>query len=162
MEIWITPALVVALAALMVGMIRSLRSDLEKRIDGLDKRIDETRNDLGKRIDGVDKRIDETRNDLGKRIDDVDKRIDGVEKRIDETRNDLGKRIDETRNDLGKRIDAVEDRMERFEDRMGGLQASLVEVKEGVAELRGELGFVREYIIHRKIPEEARAAAPAE
>ena len=40
METWVTPALLVALAALTVGMIRSLRSDMERRIDGLDRRID--------------------------------------------------------------------------------------------------------------------------
>ena len=119
MEIWITPALVVALAALMIGMIRSLRGDLEKRIDGVDRRIDEVRSDLGKRIDGVDKRIDETRSDLGGRID-------------------------------------------RIELRMDRLETGLVAVKEGLAEVRGELGFVRDYILRRNAPAEEPPAAPAE
>ena len=112
METWITPALLVALAALMIGMIRSLRSD------------------LGKRIDGVDRRVDEVCSDLSSRIDEV-------------------------RSDLGKRIDRVEQRMDR-------LEAGLVEVKEGLAEVRGELRFVRDYILRRNAPAEEPPAAPAE
>ena len=54
MESWITPTLVVALAALTVGMIRSLRSDMEKRVDGLDRRIDR-----------VDQRMDRLETGLG-------------------------------------------------------------------------------------------------
>ena len=83
METWIAPALVVALAALMIGMIRSLRSDLEQRID-------------------------------------------------------------------------------RVEQRMGRLETGQVELKEGVAEVRGELRFVRDYILRRNMPTEEPPAAPAE
>ena len=61
MESWITPTLVVALAALTVGMIRSLRSDMEKRIDGLDRRID----GLDSRFDRVDQRMDRLETGLG-------------------------------------------------------------------------------------------------
>ena len=101
METWITPALVVALAALMIGMIRSLRSYLGERIDG------------------------------------------------------VGRRIDEVRSYLGGRIQRVEQRMDR-------LEAGLVEVREGLAEGRGELRFVRDYILRRNAPAEEPPAAPAE
>ena len=57
---WITPALLVARAALLLrGMAR-----LEDR--------------RGARIDEVNKRIDE----VGKRIDEVNKRMDGIEGRL--------------------------------------------------------------------------------
>ena len=82
METWITPALLVALAALMIGMIRSLRSDLGKRIDGVDRRVDEVRSDLSSRID-------EVRSDLGKRIDRVEQRMDRLEAGLVEVKEGL-------------------------------------------------------------------------
>ena len=85
METWITPALIVALAALTTGMIRSLRSDLEKRIDGVDRRIDETRSDLGKRIDGVDKRIDR----VEQRMDRIEAGLVEVKEGLAEVRGEL-------------------------------------------------------------------------
>ena len=62
METWITPALLVGLAALTVGMIRSLRSDMNRRIDELrsdmDRRMGELRSDLGGRLDKVERGIE--------------------------------------------------------------------------------------------------------
>lgn len=53
METWITPALLVALAALTVGMIRSLRSDMEKHIDRVDRRMDRLEAGLGEVKEGL-------------------------------------------------------------------------------------------------------------
>ncbi len=53
MESWITPTLLVALAALTVGMIRSLRSDMEKHIDRVDQRMDRLETGLGEVKEGL-------------------------------------------------------------------------------------------------------------
>ena len=50
METWITPALLVALA---VGMIHSLRSDMEQRIDRVDQRMDRLETGLGEVKEGL-------------------------------------------------------------------------------------------------------------
>lgn len=60
MEPWITPALLVALAALTVGMIRSLRSDMDRRIDGLDKRLDK----MEQRMERLESGLGEVREGL--------------------------------------------------------------------------------------------------
>ena len=86
METWITPALLIALAALMVGMLRSLRNDMDKRIDGV-------RDELGNRIDGVrdelGNRIESVRGDLGGRIDRVEQRMDRLESGLVEVKEGL-------------------------------------------------------------------------
>ena len=66
----------VALAALIVTMIGSLRRDMDKRFDGVEKRFDE-------RLRGLEKRFDERFVGIDKRFDSVDKRFDGVDKRLD-------------------------------------------------------------------------------
>ena len=45
---------------------------------------------------------------------------------------------------------------------MDRLETGLGEVKEGLAEVRGELSFVRDYILRRNAPAEEPPAAPAE
>ena len=64
----------VALAALIVTMIGSLRRDIDKRFDGVDKRFD----GVDKRFDGVDKRFD----GIDKRLDGIDSRLDGIDARL--------------------------------------------------------------------------------
>ena len=64
----------VALAALIVTMIGSVRRDIDKRFDGVDKRFD----DVDKRFDGVDKRFD----GIDKRLDGIDNRLDGIDSRL--------------------------------------------------------------------------------
>ncbi len=64
----------VALAALIVTMIGSLRRDIDKRFDGVDKLFD----GVDKRFDGVDKRFD----GIDKRLDGIDSRLDGIDARL--------------------------------------------------------------------------------
>ena len=97
-----------------------LKTSLEKKIVGVDKRIDELKyNDLAaihKRIDGVEVSIKELSVALNGRIDEVEvtlnKRIDVLEvtlnRRIDEVEVTLNKRIDVLEVTLNKRIDEVE------------------------------------------------------
>ncbi len=68
---WLTPAILVAVAALL---LRS-HSRLEERLNA---RIDET----GKRIDETNKRIDEVGKNLGARIDETNRRLDGIDARL--------------------------------------------------------------------------------
>ena len=58
----------VALAALVVTMNGSLRRDMDKRFDAIEKRFDD-------RIDGIEKRFEE-------RFDGIDKRLDGIDARL--------------------------------------------------------------------------------
>ena len=60
-------ASVVGVGVALGRMIRSLRSDLDQRIDGLDQRID----GLDRRIDGIERRID----GLDRRIDQIEERM---------------------------------------------------------------------------------------
>ena len=46
-----------ALAALIVGMIASLRRDLGQRLDGIDRRIDGVEKRIDGRLDGIDARL---------------------------------------------------------------------------------------------------------
>jgi len=75
-----------------------LNSSFDKKLGGLDKKIDGVEHSLSKRIDEVEyslgKRIDEVEHSLGKRIDEVEhslnKRIDGVEAAVHQIKtNDL-------------------------------------------------------------------------
>ena len=68
----------VALAALIVTMIGSLRRDMEKRFEGVDKRFDA----IDKRIDGIEKRFDE-------RFDGIDARLRSVEQGLAEVKGRL-------------------------------------------------------------------------
>ncbi len=58
----------VALAALTVTLIGSLRRDIDKRFDALDKRFDD-------RLDRFEKRLEE-------RFDGMEKRLDGIDARL--------------------------------------------------------------------------------
>ena len=61
----------VALAALIVTMIGSLRRDIDKRFDGVETRFEE-------RFEGIDKRFE----DIDKRFDGIDRRLDGIDMRL--------------------------------------------------------------------------------
>jgi chromosome segregation ATPase len=55
-----------------------LLDQMNKRIDGTNKRIDDLSASLNKRIDDTNRRIDDLNNSLNKRIDDMNKRIDEI------------------------------------------------------------------------------------
>ena len=127
---WLTPAILIAVAALL---LRS-HARLEERLGA---RIDEVNKSLGARIDEVNKslgaRIDETNKSLGARIDEVNKslgaRIDETNKRIDET----NRRIDEMNRSLGARIDVIDDRLRAVEHGQARLEGLLDGLREAIA-----------------------------
>ena len=73
----------------------------------------------------------------------------------------LGKRIDGLEQRMDKRIDSLEQRMDRridgLEQRMDDLDARLREVENGLAELRGQLTLIRDYILRQNTPAEEPA-----
>ena len=79
----------VALAALIVTMIGSLRRDIDKRFDGVDKRFD----GVDKRMDGMERRFDDRFDRMEKRFDDrfdgIDARLRSVEQGLAEVRGKL-------------------------------------------------------------------------
>ena len=116
---WLTPAILIAVAALL---LRS-HARLEERLGA---RIDEVSKNLGARIDETNKRIDETNKSLGARIDEVNKSLGA---RIDET----NRRIDEINRSLGARIDVVEDRLRAVEHGQARLEGLLDGLREAIA-----------------------------
>ena len=68
----------IALAALFVTMIGSLRRDMDKRLDGMDRRF-------GERFDGMDKHLD----GVDRRLDGIDARLRSVEQGLSEVRGRL-------------------------------------------------------------------------
>ena len=76
---WLTPAILIAVAALLLRSHARLEERLGARIDEVNKslgaRIDET----NKRIDETNRRIDEINRSLGARIDVIDDRLRAVE-----------------------------------------------------------------------------------
>ena len=66
----------IALAALIVTMIGSLRRDIDKRFDGVETRFEE-------RFRGVETRFEERFEGIDKRFEDIDKRFDGIDRRLD-------------------------------------------------------------------------------
>ena len=75
----------IALAALIVTMIGSLRRDIDKRFDGVERRFDARFEDIDKRFDGVDKRLD----GVDKRLDGIDTRLRSVEQGLSEVKGRL-------------------------------------------------------------------------
>ena len=68
----------VALAALIVTLNGSLRRDMDKRFEGVEKRF-------GERFDGIDKRLD----GMDKRFDGMDARLRSVEQGLSEVKGTL-------------------------------------------------------------------------
>ena len=115
-------ASVVGVGVALGTMIHRMRSDFDRRIDGLDQRIDR----LERRIDGLDQRIDR----LERRMDGLERRIDALEQRMDV---------------LEQRMDALDHRMDGLEARMRALDASqnrVVGLLEGLG-LTGQLAAER-------------------
>ncbi|MDR1740344.1 MAG: hypothetical protein LBR38_00635 [Synergistaceae bacterium] len=91
-----------------------VKSDLNRRIDGVEnnltQRINDVEHNLNRRIDGVE-------NNLTQRINDVEhnlnRRIDGVE-------NNLTQRINDVEHNLNRRIDGVENNLTRQIDYVAG------------------------------------------
>ena len=55
--VWITPAILIAVTALLLRSMARLEDRLGARIDETNRRIDELDKSLGARIDGLDQRL---------------------------------------------------------------------------------------------------------
>ena len=89
-----------------------------------------------------EKRVGSLEEQFEKRFDGVDKRFDGVDKRFDA---------------VDKRFDAVDKRLDGFDERLRAVEASQAEIK-------GQLSFVRDYVLSRNLqaPEPATEGAPGD
>ena len=132
LSVWLTPAIVIAVTALLLRSNARLEERLSARIDNVNK-------NLGARIDETNKRIDEVNKSLGARIDETNKRIDETNKRIEDVSKSLGARLDET----NKRIGETNKRIE-------GIDSRLRAVEHGQARLEGLLDGLREAISGRR------------
>ncbi len=112
---WITPALLIAVAALLLRGMSRMEDRLGARIAEIDK-------SLGARIDETNKRIAEVDKSLGARIDETNKRIAEVNK-------SLGARIDET----NKRMDGLDARLRAVEHGQARLEGLLEGLREAIA-----------------------------
>ena len=92
---------------------------------------------------GLSRRVDELRGDLDKRVGELRGDLD---KRVGELRGDLEKRVGELRGDLDKR-------MGELRGDIAGLDARLRSVETGLAEVKGQLTMVRDYITGRNLRE---------
>lgn len=70
--------------------------------------------------------------------------------------------MSDMRSDLIARIDRLDGRVDGLNGRIDGLDERLRAVEAGLAELRGQLGFVRDYILRRNAPPDEPSLAPAE
>ncbi len=81
----------------------------------------------------------------------------GLGKRVDELRGDLGKRVDELRGDLDKRVGELRGDLDKrageLRGDIAGFDARLRSVETGLAEVKGQLTMVRDYITGRNLRE---------
>jgi len=84
--------------------------------------------------------------------------IHGLGKRVDKRINGLEERFKERFDGLDRRIDGLE---ERFEKRFDGLDDRLRAVEAGQAEIKGQLAFVRDYVLGRNLQAPEATAEPA-
>ena len=80
---------------------------------------------------------------------------------IQSTREELRADIQSTREELRVDIHAVEGRIEK---RFDGMDERLRAVEAGQAEIKGQLSFVRDYVLHRNLreTEDATETAPGD
>ena len=76
---WLTPAILIAVAALLLRSHARLEERLGARIDEVSKNLGARIDETNKRIDETNRRIDEMNRSLGARIDVIDDRLRAVE-----------------------------------------------------------------------------------
>jgi peptidoglycan hydrolase CwlO-like protein len=101
--------------------VRELRSEMDKKIDFTNSRID----DLSKKIDFTNSRID----DLSKKIDFTNSRIDDLSKKIDFTNS----RIDDLKGDFDEKIELIHQSLEK---RVDDLRSEVILLRQSVDSLR--------------------------
>ena len=79
----------VALAALIVTLNGSLRRDIDRRFEGVDKRLDGIEKRFDDRLDGIDKRLDGIEKRFDDRFDGIDARLRSVEQGLSEVKGRL-------------------------------------------------------------------------
>ena len=94
--------------------IRTMRADLNGRVDDLGARVDRMEQGLGARIDDLGTRVDQVEKGLGARIDDLSARIDDLGARVDR----VDGRLDRLETRLDGRIDRLEMRLDTLIDRL--------------------------------------------
>ncbi len=91
----------------------------------------------------------------------VDKRIDGLEERFENTVQGLEERFKERFDGLDRRIDGLDRRIDGLDRRIDGLDDRLRAVEAGQAEIKGQLAFVRDYVLGRNLQAPEATAEPA-
>ena len=76
LSVWLTPAIIIAVAALLLRSNSRLEERLGARIDETNKRIDETNKRIDETNRSLSERIDETNRSLGEQIRALHKRMD--------------------------------------------------------------------------------------
>ena len=66
----------VSIITLFLLMVKFVKEPLDKRIDGVDKKVDRVETNLSTQIDKVDKKVDRVEANLSTQIDRVDKKVD--------------------------------------------------------------------------------------
>ncbi len=102
---------------LMESVLSGHTAEINKRFDGINRRLDNT----DKRLDGMDKRFDSINKRLDgmdKRFDDINERLDSIDKRLDENeevQNEILNAIGTDLNRHSARLDDYEDRLKKLE-----------------------------------------------
>ena len=85
--------------------------------------------ELARRIDGLEKRVEESKEAFEKRVSEVREELSS---RISEIRDVLSKRIDDSRDVVAARVAALEKRVEGLEGEVRGLRAEVSSIKSDV------------------------------
>ena len=80
----------------------------------------------------------------------------------DRLRSEIGSTEDRLRSEMNDMRADFRGQIEGLDGRIEGLDGRLRAVEEGLAELRGQIGFIQDYILRRNAPVDEPPAAPAE
>ena len=85
------------------------------RLEVVTENINSTLMRLERKIDGLDKKIDEVEHRLNKKIDEVEHRLN---KKIDEVEKNLNDEINEVEEVIHKRIDRIEIKLDKLDSKL--------------------------------------------
>ena len=88
---WLTPALILGLFGWLRSDIRSLRQDVNKRVD-----------DLKTDVSNVRKSIDDLKADVNRRFDDTHKRLDSLNAEMNQRFDQVNRELGENRERMAK------------------------------------------------------------
>jgi uncharacterized coiled-coil DUF342 family protein len=114
-----------------------------KRVDAVDKRIDDLRTYVDKKFEEVDKRFDDLKSYIDKRFEEVNKRFDDlksyVDKRLDDLRSYVDKRFEDFKSFADARFDSVEKRISGLEKRIDLVYNEVSSIKTDIIKIMREL-----------------------